>query len=305
MRRLDNKGNAAIILCIAIVVLLGFTAFVIDIGLAYAERTKLSNAVDAAALAAVLELPASSTKAEAVAEEYLNKNGVNPDDVTIDVGDYNKSIEILGIKNVEHFFAPVIGIDSSDVSAKAKAIIGPVKSVKGGIRPFAVEAFEYDFGDRIILKEGGGDGYHGNFKALALGGTGKPTYQNNAIHGYDGTIAKGDWISTETGNMTGATKAISDYINSEVIDVDFESNPESVSIPRDSIRLWTIPIVNTLVVNGREEVQVVNFAQLYVEKVENNAGKTEITGRFIEYVVNGEIDPTLEDTGVYGAKLSR
>jgi hypothetical protein len=304
MRRLDNKGNAAIILCIAIVVLLGFTAYVIDIGLLYAERTKLSNAVDAAALAAVLELPASSSKAEAVAKEYLTKNGVSPDDTTIDVSDDNKSIEIKGIRNVEHFFAPVIGIDSSDVSAGAKAVIGPAKSVNGGIRPFAVEAFDYTYGARVTLKEGGGDGYHGNYKALALGGTGKPTYQNNAIHGYNGTIAVGDWISTETGNMTGATNAIANYINSEVSNVDF-TNPESVSIPRDSVRLWTIPLVETLIVNGREQVQVIAFAQFYVEKVESNAGKTDITGRFVRYVIKGEIDTTLEDTGVYCAKLSR
>ena len=37
-----------------ITALLGFTAYVIDIGLVYAERIKLSNALDSAALAAIL-----------------------------------------------------------------------------------------------------------------------------------------------------------------------------------------------------------------------------------------------------------
>jgi hypothetical protein len=297
MKRLDNKGNAAIILCIAIVVLLGFTAYVIDIGLLYAERTKLSNAVDAAALAAVLELPASSSKAEAVAKEYLIKNDVNPDYTIIDVSSDNRSIEIRGTNNVKHFFAPVIGIDNSDVSARAKAIIGPAKSVKGGIRPFAVKKSNYTPGDLITLKEGAGAGEHGNYKVVALGGNGSPVYKDNAINGYSGIIKLGDWIDTEPGNMVGATKDISDYINSE----DSEFNDFS----RDSKRIWTLPLIDILEVAGREQVQVVGFAQFYVEEVVKNAGKTEITGRFIEYVVNGEIDPTLEDTGVYGAKLSR
>ena len=41
VRKLDNKGNVAIILCLVLTVLLGFTAYVVDIGLVYAEKVKL------------------------------------------------------------------------------------------------------------------------------------------------------------------------------------------------------------------------------------------------------------------------
>ena len=39
--------------------------------------------------------------------------------------------------------------------------------------------------------------------------------------------------------------------------------------------------------------------------LQKDTGKIEITGRFIRYVTNAEIDMTLEDTGAYGAKLVR
>ena len=70
MRKLDNKGNVAIILCLVFTVLLGFTAYVVDIGLIYIEKAKLSNAIDSAALAATLELPMDATKARNVAIVY-------------------------------------------------------------------------------------------------------------------------------------------------------------------------------------------------------------------------------------------
>jgi hypothetical protein len=297
MRRLDNKGNAAIILCVAITVLFGFTAYVIDIGLVYAEKIKLSNAIDAAALAAVLELPASSVKAKAVAEEYIVRNEINVNEALITVSSDNRSIEIRGSRNVEHLFAPIIGINSSSVSVGTKAVIGPAKSVKGGIRPFAVEKFDYSYGTLVTLKEGAGDGYHGNYGVIALGRRGESVFKANALDGYSGTISVGDWIDTETGNMSGATNTISNYINSEYSTFSNYS--------RDSIRIWTIPLVNTLLVNGRGQIQVVGFAEFYVEDVVKRSGKTEINGRFIRYVTNSEIDMYLEDTGVYGGKLSR
>jgi hypothetical protein len=295
MRKLDNKGNVAIILCLVFTVLLGFTAYVVDIGLIYVEKTKLSNAIDSALLAASLELPTNPTKAKTVAIEYLQKNNTDPSKVSIVISADNKSIQIDGAKNVTHFFAPIIGIDSSDVNISAKVIIAPVKSTKVGIRPFAVEKFDFSYGDVLTLKVGAGDGYHGNYGAVALGGTGANVFKSNALYGYSGTITVGDRIATETGNMAGATNEIKNYIESEYSNFsDFK---------RNSIRLWTIPLVDSLLVNGRKDVLVVGFGELYVEAITKASGKLEIQGRFIRYVANGEVDMTISDTGAYGSKL--
>lgn len=297
MRKLNDKGNIAIISCLLITALLGFTAYVIDIGMVYIEKTKLTNAIDSAALAAALELPDNGMEAKTVAQSYLQKNNVDTNQATITVGEDHKSIEIEKIKNVNHLFAKAIGINSSSVKARTKAVIAPAKSVRGGIRPFAVEVYNFSYGDLVTLKEDAGDGYSGNYGAVSLGGSGESVFRANALYGYSGTISVGDSIDTEPGNMAGACSDIKNYINSEHSTFD--------NFPRDSIRLWIMPLVDSLVVSGQKSVLVVGFAAFYVEDVTNNSGKIEVSGRFVRFVLNSPVDTSLDDTGVYGAKLSK
>jgi hypothetical protein len=102
-------------------------------------------------------------------------------------------------------------------------------------------------------------------------------------------------IDTEPGNMASVVNTVNNYIkydNSTFDDFD-----------RDSIRIWSIPLVDTLEVNGRKKVEVIGFAQFYIEDIKKKSGKAEITGRFIKYVANGEIDMAVTDYGTYGVKL--
>lgn len=296
MKSIKNKGNASIILCFAITVLFGFAAYVIDIGFVYANKIKLSNAIDSAALAAAFELPNSDEKAVEVATDYLNKNNVDANDAVINVGEDHKSITIAAAKRVNHFFAPVIGIKSSTVNANTKAVIGPAEAVTG-IRPIAVEYFEYTYGDVVTLKEGAGDSYHGNYGAVDLGGTGASVFENNVLYGYNGKISVGDLLYTETGDMAGACNDIKNYLSSDI--------STFANFERNSIRLWTLPLVDSLDVDGKKPSNVIGFGEFYVEDIDKNGGKLEITGRFLKFVGNSEINNNLVDTGVYGAKLSR
>lgn len=289
-----KKGNAAIILCLVVTALFGFTAFVTDIGLVYVEKERLSNALDSAALAGALELPSNKAKAVQAASDYLKKNNIDPSQTSITIGADGKSIQIDGVKNVKHLFAPVIGINNSNVHASTEAIIAPIKAVTSGLRPFAVEKNNFVYGDEITLKEDAGSGYCGNYGAVALGGTGASVYTTNALYGYNGTITVGQYIDTETGNMEGPTNTIKKYIDSEQSTFD--------NFPRNSIRLWILPLVNTLEVNGRSDIQVTGFGEFYVEGVVNNNGM-QITGRFLQYVSRGPVDTSLDDTGLYGVKL--
>jgi hypothetical protein len=118
---------------------------------------------------------------------------------------------------------------------------------------------------------------------------------NNALYGYSGELHVGDFVFTEPGNMAGMINSLSYYINS--IDETFED------FARDSDRVWTIPIFDSMEVNGRKAVEIVGFAQFFVEEVFKRQGKAEIHGRFIQYVTNGEIDQTVDNTGVYGMRL--
>lgn len=297
MKRLNNKGNVSIILCVAIVALLGFTSYVVDIGLVYIERTELSNALDSAVLAAAMELPQNPTNARMMANKYLESNNVLVSEAVVSISSDNKTVEIDGLRSVNHLFAPIIGINSSKVNVSSSAQVGPIKTVSDGIRPFAVESFDFVYGQLVTLKAGAGDGYNGNYRAVALGGTGSSIFKANALYGYKGDISVGDYIDTETGNMAGATNAIENYIDSE------QSSFNNFS--RDSIRLWTIPIVDTLSVDGRKPVLVLGFAEFYVEAVVKESTQPGISGRFVKFVAKGEIDITLKDRGLYGVKLVR
>lgn len=290
-----EKGSVSILVMLMMVVMLASVGAALDVGMVIIDRTKMSNALDYAALAGAQELPDSPTKAIEVAQSYLSENDVNPEDVIITIGLDNKSIELTGTRTVPYHFLRTVGLVDTDVHANAKVILGATVSVKGGLRPFAVEDFPYTYGTVIRLKEGAGEGYLGNYGVVALGGSGASIYEYNALYGYTGEVRVGDEIDTEPGNMASVSNQLKTYING--IPHTFEDHP------RDSDRLWTIPLINTLEDNGRGTVVVTGFAQVFVENIIKNSGKIEIDARFVKFVVNGDIDVTAIDRGTYGVKL--
>lgn len=140
-----NEGSVIVIVALLMTVFCGFIALVTDIGIAYAEKAQLQNAIDAAALAAVQELP-NTTNATNVANQYIQLNGFNPSDVTITFSDSNTTINITGTKNVNYTFAKIIGLDSTTVNTKSAAKTGIAASVPW-IVPFVIPKppqFNYD-----------------------------------------------------------------------------------------------------------------------------------------------------------------
>jgi hypothetical protein len=74
----EERGQSIIILAFAVVMLLAFTGMAIDVGRLYGTRIQLSRAVDAAALAGVLELPDEEAAHERAAQ-FMSTNGIDPD----------------------------------------------------------------------------------------------------------------------------------------------------------------------------------------------------------------------------------
>lgn len=295
MKKLDNKGNAMVIVVAAILGIFSTLAVVTDYGVAAVEKYKLSNAIDAATLAAIQDLVISEAKAEATAVSYLQKNGYTTEGMTIVADALEGTVRIQGVQTVPTIFARVMGINQVSVNSVSKAMIGTASSVSGGLRPFGVEDRYYGYGELITLKYGAGDGYHGNYGALALGGTGACVLKNNALYGYEGTLKIGDRIYTEPGNMSSVVSAIATRL---LADGSTWNNYD-----RSSYRLWTIPILDSLDVNGRKLVTITGFATVFVENVEKKSGKMEIKARFIEFVSSGDIDTSITNKGVYAVKM--
>ncbi|HYE84536.1 MAG TPA: pilus assembly protein TadG-related protein [Clostridia bacterium] len=301
MKHLNNKkGSSSIILLFMVVGIAGLMTLTADAGLLYLEKSKLQNAVDSAALAAVSVYGDGQEKMLEEAFKYAELNGIPAERLTVEIQEDDNKVTVCSSKSVTLYFAKIFGISDADVAIRASAITGPIVSLKG-IRPFGIEEQEFTYGETYTLKNGGGEGNTGNYGALALGGTGACAYRINLINGYDGHMIKiGDEIETETGNMNGATF---DGIN-ELLDSDSFVHGEDLSqLEADCPRLIKIPVVDSFSVAGRTTVKVVGFAAFFLDDVVRRSGRTEITGRFVRRISEGEVDESAEGYGLVGVKL--
>jgi len=297
--RANEKGSAIVLFALLLTVLAGFSALVMDIGQLVVVRQKLTNVADAAVLSGAKLLP-DAARAEQEAIYYAELNGVARDDVDVSTTSSNRiSVTLHGL--AEYGFARILGIDRQNVTVSAEALIGAIKSVKGAL-PLGIVNSDFVYGETYHLKVGshtsGDDSYNGNYHAIALGGTGSSTYEDNLKYGYQGNTEIGQTVETEPGNMVGATRQGMEYR----LSLDPHSTYDNIAY--GSSRLLLVPIVDTFQVSGRTEIRIVGLAAFFLE---DYRGSGEIVGRFLHYVAEGEIDETSADSGygLTGVKLIR
>ncbi len=298
----STRGTALVLYVITFSVIAASVSVVVDIGVLAYQKADTVKATDAATLAAAQSLLTGDENPVIVAQDYLRKNGVNPEDAEIKLLDANKGISVKTKKDVNYIFARLIGFESGEIEANATAEIMAITSVFKGIKPFAIEEQELEFGKLYILKEGGGSGSNGNYGCLALGGTGASNYKYNILNGYDGELKVGDYVTTETGNMSNPTKsAINELVNS------CDHCPECTysSYDPDCKRVMTVVIVDDLDINGRGKVRILGFASFLVKSVEGQGNKCVVEGYFIKNITQGELSAGQKDYGLRGIKLTK
>ncbi|MCH4890455.1 hypothetical protein EZV73_22940 [Acidaminobacter sp. JC074] len=118
-----QDGSILVIVVFVMIILLGVMALVIDIGRVVVEKQKLQVAIDATLLAAAPELP-DTTKAKNVANQYIVLNGYTSDDISVTFEENDSIIRIVGQRNVDLVFAPIIGFDNQIVSTQGAAQSG-------------------------------------------------------------------------------------------------------------------------------------------------------------------------------------
>ena len=295
----NEKGNVSILLVLVITFLLGMTALVVDIGLILVEQQKLSDALDSAALAGSQDLVNNPEKAKTIAIQYASLNGVNNPEVIIN--ENTKEITVNGQKYVAFYFAKTFGLDGKTITGTAKAMVKPISSGTGFV-PLGVVQHDFQYGKLYKLKYSSLDSENGNFGALALGGTGASIYKDNIMTGYQGELAIGTTVKTETGNMSGPTQSGIEYRLS--LDSGSYLCDSYLTAEKGCNRVIYLPVIDGLNIDGRDEVTIVGFAAFYVENVSGNGNESFIDGRFIESVFPGDWgDDTVSDYGVYAAKL--
>lgn len=276
-----QRGSIVILLALGFTVLTGFAALVTDVGLLYAKHAHLQNAMDAAALAGVQELPRDPAQAQAIAEEYARKNGAPAVDVSFAAND--TVITVRAQENVPAYLAVIWGVQSTAIAAEAKAMMVPPTSLTGVV-PLSIEQQSLEYGAEYTLKEGGGEGDHGWYGPLQLSGPGAERYETDLEQGYQNVISVGQVLEVQHGNISGKTAQAITYRMNE--DVNDPRNTFDDHAP-DAPEIVYVPVVKILTRQGDavQEVEVVGFAAFFLEGVHGMGRNSVITGRFLKTIV--------------------
>jgi Flp pilus assembly protein TadG len=122
--RKSESGQAIVLMVISLAVLTGMAALVLDVGVWMRTDRRLQATADAAALAGAQQLPNSPGNARSLALDYANRNGGDVLAANITVSSMfnpNDTIQVRAQKNQPGIFSRILGVDSTDIHASAKA----------------------------------------------------------------------------------------------------------------------------------------------------------------------------------------
>ncbi len=241
--RASQRGVTAVFTTIAMLTLIGMAGLALDMGHAYVNKTRLQNALDAAALSAATTLDKTGDTAQASVAAWtaFSKNaaaagngelaGIKPGDLSVayshtlkpfTAGSAPPMFVRTSVPNLslDSWFISVLGIGSKSVGASAVA--GPSPQFNCATIPVMAcgdkddkddpadpsdSVYGYTVGQDVVLKAGkGNDGWAvgpGNFQ-LANANGGKEV-KDGMAGGEVSCNAPGNLIPTETGNKVGPT----------------------------------------------------------------------------------------------------
>lgn len=152
-RNKSEKGQAIVVVALALVGLLAFMALAVDVGFLRYEKRLLQTAADAAAIAGAAELSygdvTSAAKTDSAANGFTNgSNGVvvtvnNPPLSGAHVGDSNY-VEAVVSRTAPTFFAKSFGVSSTQITARAVAHLGSANNCIYALGPSGGSALEVD-----------------------------------------------------------------------------------------------------------------------------------------------------------------
>jgi len=114
----NQKGSVIVLATFAFIAMLGLAGITLDVGNLYLQKTKIQNAVDAAALGGGQVLPSTSS-ATTLALQILEANGENSSNAKISFSKSNLDITVKVIRTVPLFFMEAFGFKSVQVTAAA------------------------------------------------------------------------------------------------------------------------------------------------------------------------------------------
>ena len=174
-QNISERGQALVIIAIAIIGLVAMAGLVIDGGNLFSDRRHAQNASDAAVLATSLHMVRGNSwdDSKEKGEERAISNGYDDNDAATTVELHNPPIsgeyagdpeyvQVIIISNIDTFFASVIGIDQLTNRVTSVVRVRPVTpgplfegSALVGLSPNGCEAFKFS-GNATTTITGGG-----------------------------------------------------------------------------------------------------------------------------------------------------
>jgi len=242
-----ERGNALMLVVVAIVALIGSAGLVVDWGRGVWVKTKLQRAADAGALTGANFLP-SETIAQEKASGSVHFNFADPDTEQYSVLGNDYTVDLS--ENVPTLFMMLFGHDNMEITAHSTA---EVKIVAGGLRgggfPFAVinpqlnndpsdDLIPSNYGKRYIIAygeqnvmigdwannpagfpsvaDGNGQGWRSGLGLNSdgtMGNAGASDIVYDIVYGWPGEMSAGDDVPIKTGNMEmPVRKAVNDML---------------------------------------------------------------------------------------------
>ncbi|MEH7374832.1 TadE/TadG family type IV pilus assembly protein [Neobacillus drentensis] len=293
----DESGGVLVFVAIFMVVLLGFTAVVIDGGRLYTEKSKLQKAIDASVLAGVQGLRTSKVRAIEIAIDVSDKNGFKVSDSELTFP--SDSIKATKQVNVPMTFAKVIGINSTTISATATAKVAPLTKASG-VAPIVIEKSNIPNATVLNCGETNPGTLQGNCGYLDTDATNvRDAFENGA------TYEVGKTVWTDPGGKVGQVdKGIEYLIASDASKPHCQSASTADNLCKRVVTVVVIEKwedVDGKKVTGKSELNVIGFAAYWIEKYEDK----KLYGHFIKMISAGEIGngTGIGEYDLYGVKL--
>lgn len=277
----DERGQAIVFSVVALAVLLGMGALVLDVGSWFRADRNLQKTADAAALAGAQALPYDPAGASGLAQQYAAKNGdaAGPSNVSFSSSIVpNDTIKVSLTKPAPGFFAKIFGIESVTVGAKASARAASLTAARY-VAPIAVRNTHPRladpgcpcFNDPTTLPLGK-TGAPGAFSLVNVdgskGGTGPPILADWILNGYGGYLGLGSYLSDPGAkwNSSHVQSAMSARIGSELL----------------------FPVYDTLTGNGANaQYHIIGWVGFHLTGFDARGNSGSIGGWFTQVIWDG------------------
>jgi Flp pilus assembly protein TadG len=280
----SERGQAFVLATVAMLACCGMAALVLDVGNWFRDKRRLQSTSDAAALAGAQQLPDDAAAARATALNYANQNGGDVAGANIVITSQyqaNDTIFVKAQRNSPGIFTKVVGIGGADITASAKARVGPPAQALH-VAPMVVFC-----GHSLIQNCNGGHTPEFNVPTtLDYDPMGAPgAFGMLDLNGEGGTVGadeEGEWILHGFDKYLGLGKYKSDP------GAKFSS--ENVSGALDD-RIGTVllfPVFKTLTGGGSNaDYDIIGWIGFHLTGYEVHGNNATLEGYFTTYIAQG------------------